>query len=410
MLSKMNISKQVAIISSIILIAFLAGACGPIIPEQGSSATTTSSPTLTPFPSTVTPTSTPDVVFVTDVPTVLPTPQPPPILTPDAIHVERWQEYQTELAKALLGFDPDRPEGFDPDAHKGALCEWDILGQSGRELYVWVDCDSVNGLLHHGDPTVVYLASDGSIREVNVVRARVDPRTQLAVYDLHLFPTSVQETLCLYYFFGWVPQCSSIVSDYIPANGLSARERVLISHLDYRKVRAEVPPMVILSTGITVMPPQMSIPILTPNAIQVEKWKEYQAELAKVILARHRSNDGNSADPYQDALCEWEILGRSNRNIYVWALCAMDGDNRHAPAVIHLEADESIQTIESPSNDFKWEIEIKTMVTADVREQYILYAVDPRFPERMQEMLDHIFYRIEHPEELPLVVLAAEQR
>src|SRR5690348_14148488 len=69
MLSRMNGSKQLAIISSIILMAFLAGACGPILPEQGRNATATNAPTFTAIPPTVTLTSKPDVVYVTDVPT-----------------------------------------------------------------------------------------------------------------------------------------------------------------------------------------------------------------------------------------------------------------------------------------------------------------------------------------------------
>jgi hypothetical protein len=51
--------------------------------------------------------------------TGMPTPAPPtiPIITPDAIQLERWKEYQTELAKSILPYDPSPI----------VLCEWAIL-------------------------------------------------------------------------------------------------------------------------------------------------------------------------------------------------------------------------------------------------------------------------------------------
>lgn len=206
-------------------------------------------PTAMSVPPTVTPM---DTIVV--IPATPPPAQPPiPILTPDAIQMERWKEYQTELAKALLSFPPPERR-YDPEEYKNALCEWDILGRSGQEVYVWADCVSADGLVRRGNPAAIYLEPDGSIREVSVARAGADPRTQFAVYDLHLFPIYIQEKLCLYYFFGTVPQCGSIIPNYLPGNGLSSRERVLISHLEYRKGHAEEPPLVVLSAMPTAIP------------------------------------------------------------------------------------------------------------------------------------------------------------
>jgi hypothetical protein len=246
----------------IVLLALLA-ACAPAQPNATDVLNTaiakartsipltqTALPTATPLPPTVTSTATVVVILPTPPPT-----QPPiPILTPDAIQVERWREYQTELAKALLSFDPEHPEGYDPEAYKDALCEWDILGRSGQEAFVWADCVSADGLALKGNPAAIYLEPYGSIREVSVARAGADPRTQFAVYDLHLFPMYIQEKLCLYYFFGTVPQCGSIIPNYLPGNGLSSRERVLISHLEYRKTHPEEPPLVVLSAMPTATP------------------------------------------------------------------------------------------------------------------------------------------------------------
>jgi hypothetical protein len=251
MLSSMNTSKPASIVFSVILIVLLVGACGTIPPEQGSNETATNTRTLTPVPPTTTQTPTPE--FVTVPATVMPTQPPPPILTPDTIQVERWKEYQTELAKVLFAFDPKREE-YDPERYKDALCEWDILEQSGQEIYVWAECISADGLALRSNPAVIYRELDESIREVEVVRAEADPRTQFAVYDLQLFPMSIQETLCLYYFFGTVPQCSSITSNYVPNIGPSARERVLVSHLEYRLTYPGEPPLIVLSAVLTATP------------------------------------------------------------------------------------------------------------------------------------------------------------
>jgi len=253
MLSKMNLSKQLAIISSIILIAFLAVACGPIIPEQGRNATATNAPTFTAVSPTVTPTSTAEVMYVTDIPTQLPTPQPLPIFTPDAIQAERWQEYQTDLAKVLYSFDLEHPERYNPERSKDAICEWDILGQSGQELYVWAECMSADRLELHVNPAVIYLEPDESIGEVKVVRAGTDPNSQLAVYDLHLFPIDVQEKLCLYYFY-MTPQCSNIIPDYILSSRLQPGDSRLLSHLEYRLTHPEEPPLVVLSAASATTP------------------------------------------------------------------------------------------------------------------------------------------------------------
>lgn len=195
------------------------------------------------------PTSTPTVIATVE--TILPTPYPtqphPPIFTPDATQVERWKEYQAALAKALFSFDPDHSEGYDPEAYKTALCEWDILGQAKQEVYVWADCISADGLALQGNPAVIHLNPDETIQEVIEVKTRADPNTQLAIYDLHLFPINLQEKLCLHYFFGTVPQCVSIVANYLPRSGLSEREGLLISHLKYRQKHVDERPLVVLS-------------------------------------------------------------------------------------------------------------------------------------------------------------------
>jgi len=184
-------------------------------------------PTATFPPSTFTPTAT--IVYPT--PSPLPTQPPPPIFTPDAIQVERWREYQMELAKALLsGYSPAL--GYDPDLYKSALCEWDILGRSGQEVYVWAFCAALGGEENGSFPTVIYLEADGSIRNMSVAGYKGSS------FNLELFPADVRE------------KCGLYTGDSL----FNGRIKEMINHIDYRKTHPEEPPMSVLST----------IPIVTP--------------------------------------------------------------------------------------------------------------------------------------------------
>ncbi|MEW6713139.1 MAG: hypothetical protein AB1403_25185, partial [Candidatus Riflebacteria bacterium] len=161
------------------------------------------------------------VVFLSTPP---PTQPPVPILTPDAIQVERWQEYQTELIKAVLS-------GYDPVFYQYALCEWDILGRSGQEVYVWAYCATIGG--GSGSfPTVIYLETDGTIRSVRVAGYNGP------FFDLELFPADVQKKCSLYtgnsLFYG--------------------RLKEMINHLHYRREHPKEPPLVVLSAMPTATP------------------------------------------------------------------------------------------------------------------------------------------------------------
>ena len=52
--------------------------------------------------------------------------------------------------------------------------------------------------------------------------------------------------------------------------------------------------------------------------------------------------------------CEWEILGQSQQEIYLWAICqtrfSSEGAAMSAPAVIYLDADGDIEKVEVPKD------------------------------------------------------------
>ena len=174
-------------------------------------------------PTTATPEPTPTLVL----PTVPPTLSPPPIFTPDAIQVERWQEYQTELIKAVLA-------GYDPVLYDYALCEWDILGHSGQEVYVWALCATSGGGGSGSIPAVIHLELDGSVQNVEVPMRG-------SMWDSHIakmFPENVQEKLYIYF--------------YPPI--LGGRPSEMGTHLIYRQTHPEEPPWIVLSVMPTATP------------------------------------------------------------------------------------------------------------------------------------------------------------
>ena len=136
-------------------------------------------------------------------------------------------------------------------------------------------------------------------------------------------------------------------------------------------------------------PTQPIIPVITPDPVQVERWKEYENALAKSVLPHLTS---------EEVLCEWDILGRSADEVYVWAVCRGMNGGGSVPAVIHLEEDGSIQSVERIIN---WSADILRLFPADVRGQF------DRYPSgRAREMSEHVEWRRTHPGEPPLIILS----
>ena len=168
-----------------------------------------------------------------------------------------------------------------------------------------------------------------------------------------------------------------------------------------------IPTSIIIATIIiqSTLPMEPTIPINTPDVIQVERWKEYQTELAKLVLAQHSSQE-LSLD--ETALCEWDILGCSDREVYVWAICSTPGSGSTKPAVIHLELDGSIQKVEVPFHGSGWESTIQKLFPADVQEKIDEYFYSRSSNSgRAEELRIHLLYRSTHPEVPPLTILSA---
>lgn len=145
----------------------------------------------------------------------------------------------------------------------------------------------------------------------------------------------------------------------------------------------------------TIYPTRPPIPIITPDAVQVERWKEYEEALAKSIFPTF---------PNEFILCEWDILKRSEQIVFVWAICAFSKGSDMLPAVIHIDLDGSVQSIEIPKRGSSSNVD--SLFPEDVQMKFSLYTGDSVFFGRLKEMLDHLYYRLAHPEEPPLIVLS----
>src|SRR5215213_1067893 len=151
------------------------------------------------------------------------------------------------------------------------------------------------------------------------------------------------------------------------------------------------------------LPTQPTIAVFTPDPIQVESWKDYQTELAKLVLAQHA---GNEVLLDETALCEWDVLGRSDQEVYVWAMCSSPHSGDTKPALIHLMPDGSIQKVEVPFHGSDWELTIRKLFSSDVREKIDAYFISSN-TGRAEELRIHLQYRLTHPEVPPLIVLSA---
>ena len=138
----------------------------------------------------------------------------------------------------------------------------------------------------------------------------------------------------------------------------------------------------------TITPTRPGETLITPDGIHVERWKEYQTALAKNILAHL---------PPEEVLCEWEILGRSGNDVYVWAVCSDKDGGGSVPAIIHLDSDGAVLSVERAKN---WSRDIPRLFPQYVIEKFTHYQAG-----RAGELQEHIEWRQTHPEEPPLIIL-----
>ena len=130
-------------------------------------------------------------------------------------------------------------------------------------------------------------------------------------------------------------------------------------------------------------------PTQTQNPFQ-GRWMEYENALAVKFL------------PGSQGYCEWEILGQSQQEIYLWAICqtrfSSEGVAMSAPAVIYLDADGDIEKVEVPKDGGQYGDSIRELFPEELHEKILSHSVN------IEEMWEHIQLRHSSPEP-PLIVL-----
>jgi hypothetical protein len=134
----------------------------------------------------------------------------------------------------------------------------------------------------------------------------------------------------------------------------------------------------------------------------LETWQDYELALGKKLL--------DFALERGPVLCEWELLGLTDLEVYLYVLCKatepLTDDSTtlpsaNMPVVIHLDENGEIQEVEIPGPG--------TLFAKDIRRMFPLEAQVRIFDDLInyQQMGDHLLWRLDHPEEPPLFVLNA---
>jgi len=143
----------------------------------------------------------------------------------------------------------------------------------------------------------------------------------------------------------------------------------------------------------------------TPDSVHMQRWKEYQEALARVLK--------RSTPPGRKVLCEWIILGTSKDAIYVWALCAEQERNDFypgvsTPAAIYVDSTGGVVRVIAPELE---RIPIRDIFPENVAEIIFDAYGGPGAPGWLdggfEQLKAHLIYRFDHPDVPPLVVLSA---
>jgi hypothetical protein len=133
---------------------------------------------------------------------------------------------------------------------------------------------------------------------------------------------------------------------------------------------------------------------ITPTAVSAPNWTEYDLALALEFLPQGVTG-----------VCEWEILGQTAHDVFVWAVCqgsssGSGSTGMSAPAVIHLAADGKVQSVVVPRDGTLYSQDVTALFPIELHERIFNHALSP-------EMEQHLQTRLAQPETPPLVVLTA---
>lgn len=140
---------------------------------------------------------------------------------------------------------------------------------------------------------------------------------------------------------------------------------------------------------LTPVPPTITpVPTSTEDP---ERWMIYEQALAREVL--HGVN----------GICEWDIFGQRDQEVYVWALCQVTNDVSgtagSVPAVIYLDSSGSIERVQIPGNGTQYGVDIRKLFPKELQELVF------QGPMNNDQMWSHVKLRQKNPE-LPLIVIS----
>lgn len=148
-----------------------------------------------------------------------------------------------------------------------------------------------------------------------------------------------------------------------------------------------------LPTATASQPPTATAPPSPTAAPEYARWKAYQEALSTAFLPA----DGTDGD----GVCEWELLGRVKREVYVWAMCQTAGDPEgaavSAPAVLNLDERGNIRCVDMPRDGALYGPDVRELFPGQVQQVIFNREVDT------QKMWVHIQKRHQTPQP-PLIV------
>jgi hypothetical protein len=143
-----------------------------------------------------------------------------------------------------------------------------------------------------------------------------------------------------------------------------------------------IPPSPIPQSSSNASPEQTS-------AANPERWIAYENALAAAFLSL--------PDLPVKGLCEWEILGQKEHEVYVWAMCQVadsaEGQAMSAPAVIVLAENGNIEKVETPGDGSQYAEDIRNMFPLELQEKMLSQSITST-----DEMWAHIQFRHNNPE------------
>jgi hypothetical protein len=123
-------------------------------------------------------------------------------IVPTPTSLPRWIIYERVLAKAIV------------NTYDG-LCEWEIWGKSGSEIYVWALCKVREPIGTAGSmPAVIYLSENGEIDEVVLPRDGENYPKDIR----EMFPLDIQDKIFAFEFDG--PEAENHINERLLSNGL----------------------------------------------------------------------------------------------------------------------------------------------------------------------------------------------